>query len=329
MDTPSELRQDLVTGDWVLIATGRARRPDNFRAKSAPAPSPEAADCPFDDPQQSGHGAPLVRLPAQGDWLVQVIPNKFPALGTGVCSVAHSEGPFSWLEGVGFHEVVVYRDHQQPLAEFSDDQITMALEAFRRRYSALRDQDCIEYVSMFFNYGPAAGASIAHPHAQIIATPVIPPDVGRSLKGSNAYFDAHGQCVHCAMVAFERERGTRIIEETPNFLALAPYASRTAFEVRMFPKAHLPSFRQTPDAHMSEAAALLRNTLKRIAIGLNDPALNFYIHTAPVHGEDFPYYHWHIEILPKTSIWAGFELGTGIEISTIAPEKAAAYLRGR
>lgn len=322
----SELRQDPVTGDWVLIATGRARRPDDFKSKPHKAPR-KTKRCPFENPQETGHGDALLLLPEHGEWFIQVVQNKFPALGSGICSLTHLKGPFSWVDGVGFHEVIIYRDHDRGLVDFSDHEITMTLETFRNRYQVLREGDCIEYVSMFHNYGASAGASVAHPHSQIIATPVIPPNVARSLKGSKHYFEAYQRCVHCSILAFEIEEHERVIEETAHFVALAPYVSRTAFEVRIFPKDHIPSFRKTPNDQISEAAVLLRNMLKKIARGLNDPALNFYIHTAPVRVEDFPYYHWHIEILPKTAIWAGFELGTGIEISTIAPESAAQYLR--
>ncbi|MDP3795407.1 MAG: DUF4921 family protein [bacterium] len=328
MDSISELRQDLVSGDWVLIATGRGKRPHDFRVEKHGTLRQSPADCPFEDPQATGHGAPLLTLPEEGRWLVQAVPNKFPAVAHGECSVTHKHGPYAWWEGVGFHEVIIYRDHAKALADFSDEEIAMALEAFRQRYIAHREDDCIEYISLFHNHGTEAGASIAHPHSQIIAIPVIPPDVGRSLKGSRAYFEAQGSCVHCAILTFECETRERLIEETEHFVAFAPYASRTSFEVRIFPKKHTPSFRQTDPVELREAAILLRNVLKRLKTGLNDPALNFFIHTAPVRGEDFPYYHWHIEIIPKTAIWAGFELGTGIEISTIAPEGAAKHLKG-
>ena len=323
----SELRQDLVTGDWVVVAPGRGRRPHFAKAKRRKRLVQPKEKCPFEDPQATGHGEPLLVLPNRDTWFAQVVPNKFPAFGHGECSVQHKDGPYVWLEGAGFHEVFIYRNHERPLADFSDEEMAWVMGAFRERYEALRDETCVEYVSMFHNWGAEAGASISHPHSQLIAMPVIPPDVARSLKGSKAYFDEKGACVHCAMIAFEQGHGERVIEKTEHFIALAPYASRIAFEARVFPLEHIASFRNTPVEHLKEAGALLRNVLKKIAAGLNDPPLNFFLHTAPTHGEQFKYYHWHFEIFPKTSIWAGFEMSTGIETAEVAPETAAAYLR--
>lgn len=323
----SELRQDLVTGDWVVVATGRAKRPHAFKTKKRRRFVQPKDKCPFENPQATGHGEPLLVLPERKNWFVQVVPNKFPAFGHGECSVSHKEGPYAWLEGAGFHEVFIYRDHKRPMAGFSDEEMTWVMGAFRERYLALREESCVEYVSMFHNYGAEAGASIAHPHSQLIAIPVIPPDVARSLKGSKSYFDGSGQCVHCAMITFEQESGERVIKKTEHFIALAPYASRIAFEMRIFPIAHIASFRNTPAERLQEAGVLLRDVLKKIAVGLKDPALNFFLHTAPTHGEQFEHYHWHFEIFPKTSVWAGFEMSTGIETAEVAPEVAAEYLR--
>lgn len=323
----SELRQDPVTGDWVLIATGRAHRPDAFRSTRRTRFTQSKRGCPFEDPQKSGNGEPLFRAP--GDkWFVEVISNKFPALGAGECSLEHREGPHVWRDGVGYHEVFIYRDHDKNLADFSDQEMTLALEAFRERYQALREEDCVEYISLFHNYGREAGASIVHPHSQLIATPVIPPQVAQSILGSRRYFIEHERCIHCAVLDFERTARKRIVLESEYFIAFCPFASRSAFEVRIFPKRHEMSFGRTADESIAAVAPVLRDALKKIAVGLGDPALNFFIHTAPTRGEHFEYYHWHIEIMPKTSIWAGFEISTGIEISAVSPEAAAEYLRG-
>lgn len=322
----SELRQDLVTGDWVVIATGRADRPHAFKSKPRAEFTQPQEECPFEDPQKSGNGEPLFIAPAE-NWFVQAFPNKFPALGTGECSLEHREGPHTWRDGVGHHEVFVYRDHSRSLADFSDSEMAHAMDAFRQRYRVLREEDCVEYISMFHNHGKEAGASLAHPHSQLIATPVIPPQVAQSILGSHRYFSEHGRCAHCAVLDFERANGKRIVLESKRFVAFCPFASRTAFEVRVFPKEHEMSFGRTSDTSIASVAPLLRDVLKRISVALGDPALNFFIHTAPTHGEHFEYYHWHLEIIPKTAIWAGFEISTGIEISAVSPETAAGYLR--
>lgn len=310
----------------MVIATGRADRPHTFQSKQRAQFIQPPEKCPFEDPQRSGHGEPLFAAPAES-WFVQAVPNKFPVFGPGDCSLEHHEGPHQWRDGVGYHEVFVYRDHARPLSDFSDSEIKYVMEAFRERYRGLREEDCVEYISLFHNHGREAGASIAHPHSQLIAVPVIPPRVAQSLLGSRRYFTAHKRCVHCAVLDFERTSEKRIILESEHFIVFCPFASRTAFEVRIFPKRHEMSFGRTTDESIASVAQILRDVLKKIAVGLGDPALNFFIHTAPTHGEHFEYYHWHIEIIPKTSIWAGFEISTGIEISAVSPETAAEYLR--
>ncbi len=330
----SELRRDLVSGTWAVIATGRAKRPKEFaksRQEIEPAP---IKDCPFEDSQKAGRGEPLLTLSKSGkidDWWVQVIPNKFPAFGpAGTCEETREIGPYSAMDGIGFHEVVITRDHHRHFAQFSQKEAELVVEAYRSRYLSLMNDSCVRYISIFHNHGREAGASIYHPHSQIIAIPVVDPDVSRSLLGSQNYFNQNKKCVHCVMVNFERDQKTRVIFENALFVAFCPFASRGAFEVRIFPKIHEPCFHQIDDEQVSHFAEALRTALKKIDKGLKNPPYNFFIHTAPVavnSAKEYYHYHWHLEILPKTSIWAGFELGAGIEISTIEPEKAAEYLK--
>lgn len=320
----SELRQDLVSGDWVVIATGRAKRPHDFLKQKRE---------PFGQPLQR---CPFERLNAQAlsvysrdeEWWVEVIPNKYPAFGKGVCALFHKAGPYQWGDGVGFHEVVITRDHKRSIAEMSDEETELIIKAYQDRYLALKEDECVEYVSIFHNHGKLSGATISHPHSQIIAIPVIPPDVGRSLKGSSEYFHKNKACVHCAIVHYEMRAKERILYENDHFVALCPYASKTAFEVRIFPKRHSPHFETMVPKETISLANALRVALAKLFRGLKNPDYNFFLHTAPVaDSQEFHHYHWHFEILPKTAIWAGFEIGTGIEISTIAPETAAGFLR--
>lgn len=323
----SELRQDLVSGDWVVVATGRAKRPDVFASKEKRFHQLKTK-CPFENPEESNKVKALIKYNFPGDhtWFVQVIPNKFPAFGKGICMYETRNGPYSWMDGVGFHEVIITRDHKKSLADFSIEEAELVVRAYQNRYLALKDADCIEYISIFHNHGSRAGASISHPHSQLIAIPVIPPDVGRSVIGSKNYYERNKKCVHCVMIDWERRKKERIIFENERFIAFCPFASRTAFEVRIFPKNHSPQFELISDIDRRGFSEALAAVLKKIHKGLNDPDYNFFIHTSPCNLGAY-HYHWHLEILPKTAIWAGFELSTGIEISTAKPEEAAAYLR--
>lgn len=337
MEHISELRQDLVSGDWVAVATGRAKRPGAFKEPATETPAPKEG-CPFEDLVAAGNESALLAYdragrPAgvrvQDPWFVQVVPNKFPAFGRGACDQFRAIGPYTVLEGVGSHEVVITRDHDRQWGDFSDGEAAAAFAAYGERYGALLKTPCVRYVSVFHNHGRGAGASVWHPHSQIIAIPVIPPDVKRSLDGSRRYWHENKICVHCAMMAWEQEERARIVFENEHALAFCPFVSRTAFEVRIFPKRHEPFLERSSSDELLSMATALRTVLRMLNQKLNRPAYNFFIHTAPsTSEEDYRHYHWHIEIIPKTQIWAGFEIGTGIEISTVSPEMAAAYLRG-
>ena len=327
----SELRRDIVSGDWVVIATGRGKRPDAFKSKPASFFHSKNT-CPFEDPQSSGHEQPMLKYfkPQSNDWFLQVVPNKFPAfMSKGVCQVFGKVGPYTTTNGYGFHELFILEDHKRyALSLYSKDELAELVRAYHERFSALSEEDCIQYITIFHNHGREAGSSIGHPHSQLIAMPVVPPDVSGSLNGSKRHFHETGQCVHCLMIEFERKEKTRIIFENDAFVVFAPFVSRAAFEMRIFPKKHQSSFKFLSEKedrlHLAEA---LRTALIKLYKGLNDPPFNFFIHTAPVAGGEYDHYHWHIEVVPKTSVWAGFELGTGIEISAIEPEKAAKFLR--
>lgn len=330
MKSISELRQDLVSGDWVVIATGRAKRPHEFSKTKRPSFVQPKKLCPF----ETLHNDAVSVYAIDGErgkenWWVEVIPNKYPAFGKGgVCAVFHNAGPYQRTDGVGFHEVVVTRDHERSIGRMTKEEVEVILRAYQDRYFALKNDACVEYISVFHNHGVLAGASISHPHSQIIAIPVVPPDIQRSLEGSARYFHKHQTCVHCEMVRHEIKEKKRVIYENDVFAVFAPYASKIAFEMRVFPKFHSPHFEEMSSRDREACADALRAALAKLYKGLKNPDFNFFIHTAPVgESKEFRHYHWHLEIIPKTGIWAGFEIGTGIEISVIAPETAAAFLR--
>lgn len=322
----SELRQDLVSGDWVAISLLRGKRPHAFVGKPASMKQP-VSQCPFEGVVEKEK--PLAQFNYQNTkkgWSVVAIPNKFPAFVHGVCGVSIQEGPYRMMEGVGFHEVFIFRDHKRFFPDLTNEEVENIFRAYRERYRAVSEDGCVAYASVFHNHGREAGASLAHPHSQMIALPVIPPDVSRSIHGSERYFREHGTCVHCEAIQYELRVKERVVAHNERFVLIVPYASKIGFELRILPKIHQSSFGMMQDEDIPMVADILKKGLAKLRIGLNDPAYNFFIHTAP-DGEKHAHYHWHIEVVPKTSVWAGFEIGTGIEISSIAPEDAAAYLR--
>ncbi len=327
----SELRQDIVTGDWVVIATGRAKRPEDFskNGKGEEAKSDvDTEDCLFCDPNKSGQEKDvLIYERSDGDWSLRVFPNKFPAFSHEEKMKQAGEGPYFSMNGYGYHEVIVTRDHYRHIPLLKDLEIAEIFDAFQDRYLDLMNRENINYVSIFHNYGKEVGASIAHPHSQLMAIPVVSPYVELELRGSEQYHKGNKECVYCVMAEYESEKKKRVVFENDEFVAFCPFASRAAFEVWVMPKKHKPYFERITKEEKLKVAEVFRPTMNSIYKALNNPPYNFYIHTSPCDGKDYPHYHWHIEILPHTATWAGFELQTGIEISTIQPEVAAEYLR--
>lgn len=333
---PSQLRYDLVSKDWVVIATGRARRPETFSSNGRGAGEQSRASCPFESLDDQEHPVSIMRGGAKvpyrdgeeiPEWTTISLPNKYPAFAPSDDLGRKQIGPYSLMEGVGHHEVIVTTDHARDIPQFSTQEIEELVAMYQDRYLDLKDRDFVAYVSVFKNKGPAAGATVAHPHSQVMALPITDPDLERSMRGSKEYMDEHGVCVHCAMLAWDEKEETRLVYANEGFLAICPFASRVAFEVRIYPRQHQPRFEAIDERERSLFADALGAVMRKLSAGLGDPDYNYFIHTSPAREGLYEHYHWHLEILPKTSTWAGFELGTGIEISTIDPESAAIFLR--
>lgn len=317
----SELRMDLVSNDWIVVATGRGRRPEIFAKHERIKEEIPAENCPFCKKEILGKA-----VFRQGN--VISIPNDFPAFAYGESLNERVDGPNRIMDGVGFQEVIITLDHKKQLAQFSKEEMRDVVDVYQARYLDLIEKKFIRYVSIFHNHGREAGASVAHPHSQLIAIPIIDPDLRDSMQGASSFYEKTGRCVYCDMLDWDMKDSRRVIYENEKFVALCPFAPQTTFEVRVYPKKHQPYFERITEEEKDYFADALRMALHKIYKGLNDPAYNFYIHTAPRDNEENEHYHWHLVILPKTSIWAGFELAAGIEISTIEPEKAAEFLRG-
>lgn len=325
----SELRKDLVSGDWIVIAPGRANRPaEHYKNKEKRVASP-IRQCPFEDPQRAGNAAAVLVYKTKKDWDIQVVPNKFPALSQEQAPLSFGRhGPYLTLPGVGFHDIVITRDHHKNFPRLSRGKAVQLLEAFRDRYRMFLNDRDISYVLIFHNWGPKAGASVYHPHYQIIALPIIPPDVSHSLRGSLEYFKKNKKCVHCVMIDYEKKSGSRVVFENNWGIAFAPFVSRMPFELRIFPKKHSPYFEESSRRDLEGVASVLERTLKILSVKLNDPDYNFFIHTSPLTDKKkYRHYHWHIEVLPKISVAAGFELGTGVDINIIDPDAAVKFLK--
>lgn len=336
---PSELRLDLISKDWVVIATGRGKRPEMFKTKKEARPDIDQKDCPFcnigQDVKASVAYLDGVRIDladtdgcAPKEWTTLIIPNKFPAFVPSDKIEEKIEGGiYQSINAVGYHDLLLTRDHNKPIALLPQERVREVFDAYQARFLQLKELPYVSHVSIFHNHGPSAGASQPHPHSQMIALPLIDTDLKNALVSSQKYFSEKKKCPYCQMNEWEMRSGKRIIFENEHFIALCPFASKAAFQVIITPKEHLSYFEEITEAQKESLAEAFRVVLSKIYKGLDDPDHNFYLHTSPCDGEEYPCYHWHWTIMPRTSVWAGFEMGSRMEISTIEPEKAAEYLR--
>jgi UDPglucose--hexose-1-phosphate uridylyltransferase len=326
-----ELRKDPITGRWVIIATDRARRPSDFSRE--PVPPPAARFCPFDYGNEGKTPPEILAYRHDGSpntpgWRVRVVSNKFPVLGIEGDLNRQGDGMYDKMTGIGAHEVIIETpEHNTNLAEMPERQIEEVLYAFRDRIADLKRDHRFRYILVFKNYGEAAGASLEHPHSQLIALPVIPKSVKEELDGAKLYFDFKERCVYCDMVRQEEASGVRLVIETERFVVLEPYAPRFPFETWIVPRRHESHFEDADQPTLQNLAWVLRATLRKIDRVLEHPAYNFILHSAPVQEQAIPYYHWHFEIIPKLTKVAGFEWGTGFYINPTPPEESAKFLR--
>ncbi len=326
---PNEFRQDLVSGEWILLATDRAKR--YMDSKSPKKVLGDKSKCPFEDPEANGNEV-IKTYPnkEETDWLIKVSKNKYPAVLETAPDLLKKNGPFSVREARGSHEVVIFRNHEMHLHDFSQEEFAQIFKIYQERYAEIAARNLGKYIIIFHNKGGNAGASLVHPHSQIMSIPILPPDVKRSISGSEEFYKRNGKRIYDEIVGWEIQEKKRIVYENDFFVAFCPFVSKVPYEVRIFPKDSHAHFEKMPKELLPYLASAMKAVLYKIFKGLDDPDFNFFIHTAPLEGvetEPHDFYTWHVEILPRTPIAGGFELGSGIDGSSIDPDEAAALLR--
>lgn len=329
----SFLRYDVTTNDWVIFAPERARRPHETRAASDCSSDPRGL-CPFclGNEQLTGpeifafRGGTASNGPG---WSVRVVPNKFPVLRIEADHLRHRDGSlFSEMGGCGAHEVVIETpEHERYLRDQSDEHVEMVLQTLHLRFNDLLRDERFETIVIFKNHGEEAGTSLRHPHWQIVATPVVPRQLRIKHAVATDYFDRTGDCLYCILLNEELELGHRILAENEQYVALMPYAARTPFETWIMPRTHHSTFGLVDVGHLRPLASLLKTVLMQLHTGLDNPDFNLTLNTAPRGDEDKRYFLWHMEIIPKLTRPAGFELGSGMAINTVLPEDAARFLQ--
>ena len=323
-----QFRKDPVTGRWVIV--DREHPKLEFNVGTSPKSS---KTCPFCPGHENMTPPAIVAYAKKGtpkgsDWQVRVVPNKFPALSIEENPEKSAIGVYDRLGGFGAHEVIIENpNHDREIADMSEEEVEWILRAYVDRCQDLRKDPRFKYILIFKNYGPDAGASMEHPHSQLIALPIVPSRVKGELKGAQAHMDHTERCLFCDMLRQENAEKKLTVYSNEHFTVLAPFASRFPFETWLLPKNHEASFDGLPETSLKAMAVALKTVLSKIKHSLKDPSYNFMIHTLPLETKSSDSFHWHMEIIPHLTQVAGFELGTGFYLNPTPPEAAAERLR--
>ncbi|KAL4376398.1 hypothetical protein GQ457_02G035210 [Hibiscus cannabinus] len=329
-----ELRKDPVTNRWVIFSPARAKRPSDFKSKSPENPNNNSSSsCPFCIGNEHQCAPEIFRVPPDPNWKLRVIENLYPALSRklehpNVQSGDSSNDLGGWgrvVPGFGFHDVVIETPvHSVQLSDLEPSEIGDVLIAYKRRIEQIKQFDSIKYIQVFKNHGASAGASMSHSHSQMIALPIVPPNVSARLDGMKEYFNQTGKCSLC-----EVQSKDLLINETSHFISIAPFAASFPFEIWITPRYHSSHFDELDKEKAVDLGRLLKLILKKMALQLNNPPFNFMIHDSPVQVTDseLPYSHWFLQIIPQLTGVGGFELGSGCYINPVFPDDAAKILR--
>lgn len=340
----------IVPSESVLVATARGMRPKKAEEPLARDTRARVETCPFCRGNEAMTPPAIAAYPGAGDWDIRIVQNLYPVLGDDRENPALTFGLQQTIDGYGRHEVIIdHHSHGIAVKEMSEAHLALLFAVYRERMEQLyQSNKRLRYVFVFKNYGPAAGASIAHTHSQIIAMPVVPDNVQDEVENSRQFYQKNHRCIFCTLIdealtfeatLYDRESGEirrkidvgqYVVERGSKFIAIKPFASRFEWEIHILPLIHQSDFLNTSPDDIADLARVLRRTMARLDAVLGNAQYNYFLHSLP-HGADCAdcnaSYHWHLEICPRTSIPSGFELGSGLFVNTISPESAAARLR--
>jgi len=324
-----ELRQNFMTKEWVVIATERAKRPDQMVVKRVSKPPVSYSEnCPFCPGHEHLTPPEILRLREGDGWSARVIPNKFAALSLDSKPERTIHRSLRSMGGFGVHEVIVETtDHSLPMALMSDAHVADILRIYKTRYDHLSLDPRIEQVTIFKNHGTDAGTSLEHPHSQLVATPVISHQVRQRFEEALRHYDEFGGCMFCQIIDEELQEQKRVVIGSEHFVAVQLFASPSPFFTHIYPRRHMASFGDISANEITDLGRILRTVLSKLYIGLENPDFNFTIRTAPAECVGVRYFHWYMSVIPRLTRTAGFELGSGMFINTVIPEDAAEFLR--
>jgi len=324
-----ELRLNLVTREWVIIATERAKRPEEFKSLPTKKAVPDfLKGCPFCPGNEEKTPKETFRIDGDKNWRIRVVQNKFAALSEIGEKKRVNNGIRRMVNSVGRHEVIIETPQHDvhpallPIGHMED-----LIHIYKNRFlDAYRDPR-VEHVIIFKNHGERAGTSLEHPHSQLIATPVVPAQYRDRMEAATHYFDDTGVCLICDELQSELSEGKRIIMDTAHFVTFIPYAALSPFHTWIFPKRHTAAFSDITEPEIADLALHLKSLLCKLYYGLDNPDYNYVIRSAKPSEARNEYVHWYLAIVPRITRTAGFEIGSGIYINSSLPEQSAEFLK--
>lgn len=324
MPPVNQLRLDPLTGRWVVVSVDRAERPSAFAPRQPTVQADTSRPCPFCPGHEEDSPPALETYSASGSWAVRVVPNLYPAFEGDQPFVVEHRGPiFTQATAGGIHEVLILSpSHDDGWDAIGEDQAALVMSAIRDRIEEHAAAPNLRYSQAIVNAGREAGASIEHPHGQLLGMSFVPRELAEEQAGFARFA---GRCLLCTTLDAEEGAGSRVVYADDRVLVICPFWSGVPFEMLVMPRSHNPHLHRAAPADLVAVGQSLRAVLHQLRSRMGDVAYNLVFHSAPYRAHE-PY-HWHVHVWPKLTTLAGFELGTGVLINIVAPEQAAEELR--
>lgn len=320
-----QLRLNPLNGRWVTVVSERAERPTDFAPRTPQVEGDPTLPCPFCPGHEESTPPALESYDRNGRWTVRVVPNRYPAFAGDEPLIARNLGPVHIeAPASGIHEVLVLtREHSVDWAELDDTDVALVMAALRDRMEDHARGGRVRYTQAIVNHGREAGASLSHPHGQLIGMPFVP---GEILDEEAGFARFEGACLLCATIEAELADPSRVVLESDTAVALCPYWSGTPYELLVIPKQHAAHLQDARPDDLVGVGTAVRDALQGVHKVLGDLAYNLVFHSAP-HRHDGQF-HWHAHVWPNLVSVAGFERGTGVLINIVPPEQAGLEIRG-
>jgi UDPglucose--hexose-1-phosphate uridylyltransferase len=320
----SQLRLNPLNGRWVTVVAERAERPTDFAPRTSQVEADPMQPCPFCPGNEESTPPALETYGRDGRWVVRIVPNRYPAfygddpLAVRNLGPVHVQAPAS-----GIHEVLVFSpEHTASWADLDDRDAGLVMAALRDRVEEHARAANVRYSQAIVNHGREAGASLSHPHGQLLGMPFVP---GGILDEERAFGRFEGGCILCATVEAEVADGSRVVHDDDRVVIVCPFWAGSPYEMLVIPRSHEAHLQESAPADLAATGRAVRNALAHMRELLGDVSYNLVFHTAP-HRHSGPF-HWHAHIWPKLVSVAGFERGTGVLINIVPPEFSAQELR--